>query len=226
MHIIYLKHEKAFLLESSCHKVEGLTTRNKRSVQCTLLLFVFLGGIMRLYSISDKYINYLRSCYPRIYSNKEDLSVHTRKYLGAVIELSDYKYYIPLSSPKQKHDYVIVDGERKIRKNSLIVIRITEKKGNIEELKGTLQIGTMIPVPESELVEYDVNSENDIDYRNLVWSELEYIRKHEKKIIRNAKILYSKKLNGCQDKIVKYCLDFKGVEEVCDKWKACNHDDR
>ena len=173
---------------------------------------------MRLYSVSDKYINYLRSSYPRIYSNKEDSRVHTRKYLGAVIELSGYNYYIPLSSPKLKHDYVMIEGENKIRKNSLIVIRITEKNGDNEELKGTLQIGTMIPVPETELIEYDVNNEKDTDYKNLVWSELEYIRKHENKIIKNAKILYSKKANGSQDKIVKYCLDFKGVEELCDKW--------
>lgn len=108
---------------------------------------------MRLYSVSDKYINYLRNSYPRIYSNKEDSRVHTCKYLGAVIELSGYKYYIPLSSPKLKHDYVMIDGEKKIRKNSLIVIRITEKNGDNEELKGTLQIGTMIPVPETELIE-------------------------------------------------------------------------
>ena len=117
---------------------------------------------------------------------------------------------------------MIIDGEKKIRKNSLIVIRITEKNGNNEELKGTLQIGTMIPVPETELIEYDVNSENDIDYKNLVWSELKYIRKHEKKIIKNAKILYSKKANGSQDKVVKYCLDFDGVEKLCDKWIAGN----
>ena len=177
---------------------------------------------MRLYSVSDKYINYLRNSYPRIYSNKEDSRVHTRKYLGAVIELSGYKYYIPLSSPKLKHDYVMIDGEKKIRKNSLIVIRITEKNGDNEELKGTLQIGTMIPVSETELIEYDVNNENDTDYKNLIWSELEYIRKHEKKIIKNAKILYSKKANGSQDKVVKYCLDFKGVEKLCDKWIAGN----
>ena len=116
----------------------------------------------------------------------------------------------------------MIDGEKKIRKNSLIVIRITDKNGDHEELKGTLQIGTTIPVPETELIEYDVNNENDTDYKNLIWSELEYIRKHEKKIIKNAKILYSKKANGSQEKVVKYCLDFNGVEKLCDKWIAGN----
>ena len=70
----------------------------ERSVQGTLLSFAHMRSLfMRLYSVSDKYINYLRNSYPRIYSNKEDSRVHTRKYLGAVIELSGYKYYIPLS---------------------------------------------------------------------------------------------------------------------------------
>ena len=82
-----------------------------------------------------------------MYSNKEDVRVHTRKYLGAVIEMNGYKYYIPLSSPKSKHDYLIVDGKRTIRKSSMIVIRITEGDGDNEELKGTLQIGTMDSCP-------------------------------------------------------------------------------
>ena len=81
---------------------------------------------MKLYSISDEYISFLRKSYPRIYSNKEDSRIHTRKYLGAVIEISGYNYYIPLSSPKAEHDYVEIDGKRKIRKSSLIVIRITK----------------------------------------------------------------------------------------------------
>ena len=77
---------------------------------------------MQLYSISDEYIAYLRKKFPRVYSNKEDRRVHTRKYLGAVIEIGEYKYYIPLSSPKEKHDYTIVDGKKQIRKDSLIVM--------------------------------------------------------------------------------------------------------
>ena len=45
---------------------------------------------MRLYSISDEYINYIRKKFPRVYSNKEDTRIHTRKYLGAVIEIETH----------------------------------------------------------------------------------------------------------------------------------------
>lgn len=135
---------------------------------------------MQLYSVSDEYINFLKSKFPRVYSNKEDTRVHTRKYLGVVIEIDAHKYYIPLSSPKEKHDYIIIDGKKTIRKDSLIVMRIVSGTGENKELKGTLQIGTMIPVPNAAIKLYDVDNEPDRAYKDLVNEEIIYIRKHDK----------------------------------------------
>lgn len=173
---------------------------------------------MQLYSISDEYINYLRKKFPRVYSNKEDKRVHTRKYLGVVIEIDTHKYYIPLSSPKDKHDYIVVEGEKTIRKDSLIVMRIVSEKGGKKELKGTLQIGTMIPVPDKAIELYDVENESDQAYKDLVNEEIIYIRKNEKKIIKNARVLYSKRKSGGENRVVQNCLDFMAVEKECDKW--------
>lgn len=174
---------------------------------------------MQLYNISDEYINYLREKFPRVYSNKENVRVHTRKYLGAVIEIGAYKYYIPLSSPKEKHDYVMKNGKKTVRKDSLIVMRIVSGSGDNKELKGTLQIGTMIPVPEKAITLYDVDNEPDQAYKDLVQEELVYIRKHEKVIIKNAKVLYSKRKAKEINRVVHNCLDFMTLEEECDKWK-------
>lgn len=174
---------------------------------------------MQLYSVSDEYINYLRKKFPRVYSNKENVCVHTRKYLGAVIEIGSYKYYIPLSSPKEKHDYIMVEGRKTIRKNSLIVIRIVSGIGDNMELKGTLQIGTMIPVPDAAIELYDVDGETDRAYKDLVNEEIIFIRKHEKAIIKNAKVLYSKRNAGEENRVVQNCLDFKALEVECDAWK-------
>ena len=174
---------------------------------------------MQLYNISDEYINYVRDKFPRVYSNKENARVHTRKYLGTVIEMGEHKYYIPLSSPKDKHDYVIENGKKTVRKDSLIVMRIVSGNGDDKELKGTLQIGTMIPVPDDAIVLYDVDNEPDQAYKDLVQEEVVYIRKHEKEIIRKAKILYSKRKSGEANRVVQNCLDFMALEEECDKWK-------
>lgn len=181
---------------------------------------------MKLYSISDEYVNYLRNKFPRVYSNKEDVRTHTRKYLGIVFTIGNYNYYIPLSSPKDKHDYIFIDGKKIIRKDSLIVMRIVSKSKSEdkEELKGTLQIGTMIPVPDSEIELYDINEEKDEHYKNLVIEELIYIRKNEKKIIKNAKILYSKKkANDKSNKVVANCINFIAIEAECDKWIASHN---
>lgn len=174
---------------------------------------------MQLYSISDEYISYLRKKFPRVYSNKEDTRVHTRKYLGTVIEIDSHKYYIPLSSPKDKHDYIIVNGKKTIRKDSLIVMRIVSGTGNNAELKGTLQIGTMIPVPWEAIELYDVEHETDQAYKDLVNEEIIYIRKHETTIIKNARVLYSKRKSGEQNQVVQNCLDFIALEKECDKWE-------
>lgn len=178
---------------------------------------------MRLYSISDEYINYIRKKFPRVYSNKEDTRIHTRKYLGAVIEIETHKYYIPLSSPKDKHDYIMVSGKKTIRKDSLIVMRIVAGTGEKKELKGTLQIGTMIPVPDEALELYDVGNEPDKAYKDLINEEIIYIRKNEKKIIKNAKVLYSKRKSGDENRVVQSCLDFVALEKECDNWKSSSY---
>lgn len=173
---------------------------------------------MKLYSVSDEYINYLRKTFPRIYSNKEDVRIHTRKYVGVVIEIDNHKYYIPLSSPKE-HDYITINGVDEIRNDSLIVMRITAIEDGQKALKGTLQIGTMIPVPDSEIELYDVDGESDESYKSIINDEIIYIRKNRDKIIKNAKVLYSKKKAGdTKNRVVANCLDFIAVEKEYDKW--------
>jgi len=173
---------------------------------------------MRLYSISDEYIEFISQKYPRVYSNKEDHRTHSRKYLGIVLEIEGQKFYAPLSSPK-KHDYVEIDGKRVIRKDSIIVVRIVSEKYGKEELKGTIQIGTMIPVPDSEIALYDVDAEQDREYKDLVLEELIYIRKNAKRIQKNARILFSKKRAGNKDnKVIDSCIDFVAACKDCQEW--------
>ena len=171
---------------------------------------------MRLYSISDDYIEYLRKVFPRVYSNKIANRTHTRKYLGVVFKLNNFNYYIPLSSPKDAHDFIILNGKKVIRKDSIIVIRIVLKN----TLKGTLQIGTMIPVPDKALIQYNLQDEQDISYKELVQDEIIFIRKNANRIIKTAKLLYSKKTKSThKNPVIDKVLDFKSIEEYSIKWQ-------
>lgn len=141
---------------------------------------------LKIYSVSDRYIEYLRKNNSSVYSNKVGNRNHTRKYVGVVIEISGYKYYIPMSSPKET-DYQVAGVDKVIKKSIVPIIRMVVKNSKGEkELKGTLRISHMIPVPEYELELYDLDNEKDSAYKDLVHNEIIFIRKNRDKIISNA----------------------------------------
>lgn len=147
-------------------------------------------------SVSDEYITYLRDKYPAVYSNKIEHRTHTRKYIGVVISIGDFKYYIPMSSPK-KSDYQVAGDSAVIKKSIIPIIRIVVRNNEGQrELKGTLRISHMIPVPESELTLYDIENEKDEAYKDLVQNEIIFIRKNKDKIINNASVMYKQKAEG------------------------------
>ena len=117
---------------------------------------------LNLYSVSDKYIKYLMQFDNRIYDNKEDSRIYKRKYVGVVLTINDFNYYVPMSSPK-KSDYIdYIDYEKKIiRNDTKTIIRIHEGG----RLYGTLRISNMIPVPITELEPYIITDEKDLKYR-------------------------------------------------------------
>ena len=148
---------------------------------------------LKLYEISEEYISYISTVEKNVFSSKENERNHTRKYLGIVYSINGYNYYIPLSSPKNS-DYRMENGVQKIRGSIVPIIRITSQSSSGElELKGTLKLSNMIPVPASELTLYDVEHEQDLFYKALIHKEMLFIRKNKNKIVQNAKILYKQK---------------------------------
>ena len=73
-----------------------------------------------------------------------------------------------MSSPKDS-DYQIAGANKVIKKSIIPIIRIVVKNISGEkELKGTLRISQMIPVPDSELELYDLENEADSAYKDFV----------------------------------------------------------
>lgn len=149
---------------------------------------------IKLYIIDTNYITYLKSnkVLHRVLENKDDCFV--RKYIGIVLNINGFKYYVPLSSPKEDKDYIILNGIKTIRKSIVPIIRIISKdiNGN-DELKGTIKFSSMIPVPDSVITYYDFSKETDNDYRILVEKEYEFIKSNKDTILKNASILYNQK---------------------------------
>ena len=172
---------------------------------------------MKLYSITDKYINYLRKFDNKVYDNKENHRKVTRKYLGIVLKINNMNYYIPMSSPK-KSDFI----NNKIRKSIIPIVRMVsyEEIDNIPVLKGTLRISNMIPVPDSELILYEPKNEKNNNYKILVEKELEFIHKNEEMIKRYASIIYKQKMNNYNVSYIKNVVDFRSLEKRCKEYKS------
>ena len=120
---------------------------------------------MRLYHVSDTYIQYLKQFDERVPDNKNQ----RRPYVGIVIEVRGITYYAPLSSPKPKH-LKMKNGKdfRKINKG----------------VYGAINFNNMIPVPVEELLLIDFNAIQDKQYRRLLQHQYEYIK--DNRMWRNA----------------------------------------
>lgn len=181
---------------------------------------------VKIYSVSDRYISYLRKDIrlKNVFDNKENTRTHLRKYLGIVFVHNGFNYFAPFSSPKQT-DYIKQnDGSQTIRRSIIPIIRmVTEDTvSGFPELKGTLKLSNMIPVPASELTPYDISAESDNNYGQIVQKEWEFIRANLSLILKNARILYNQKTQS--DKLfadkkapgyLSNTVDFLYAEEQC-----------
>lgn len=172
---------------------------------------------LNLYSISDKYIKYLRQFDSKIYDNKEEDRSHGRKYLGIVLTVNEFNYYIPMSSPK-KSDYIDIEN-KVIRNDTKTIIRMRDGG----RLYGTLRISNMIPVPITELEPYILAEEKDLKYKELILGELRYIHDNTNKIIKYAKTVYSQKNKNIDTGYIKNTVDFKLLEEKLKRWNEENN---
>lgn len=83
----------------------------------------------------------------------------------------------------------------------------------------------MIPVPDSEVIAYDLNDEGDLKYKMIVLNELYFVRSNQDKIEKKALQLYKDKTEGLdksngKQKLLDITLDFKKVEKYCDEYKV------
>ena len=173
---------------------------------------------LKLYSVDNAYIDYLRSSVSEhIFSNEGPFYRHSRKYLGVVLDVSGYKYYVPLSSPK-KSDYLIKeDGSQEIRKSIVPIMRLIEcDRFGRAKLLGTLKFNSMIPVPDECLSLYDLEAEKDDSYKDLIKKEMRVINRNTPKILKSASVIYKQKAGNLKIKYLASTLDFKALERAYD----------
>ena len=95
---------------------------------------------LKLYTVDDDYIEYLKHFDKQVMFSKGDDYLTDRKYLGVVLEINGFKYFAPLSSPKDSYYfYKIRKCKEQILKNAKILYnQKTKNYAGINYLKSTV----------------------------------------------------------------------------------------
>lgn len=152
---------------------------------------------LRLYKIDINYIKYLYSFDNRIQYNatKDEQYTAKRPYLGIVLQIDKFDYFVPLEHPRQAH---------KKMKDNIFIFKIHNGK------YGILGFNNMIPVNKQQLIEFDINKENEI-YKQILISQYHFCNKHIKEIKKKARETYNRRFDNSFMK--KICCNFKLLEE-------------
>ena len=160
---------------------------------------------MRFYYLNEKYVAYLKSFDSSVCDNKHQ----TRPYIGVVLQINGFDYYVPLSSPKPKHR-TMSNGKdfRKINHG----------------VYGVINFNLMVPVPPSEVIPIDFPS-LDEKYRRLLQNQLRFIKRDSADIINTARDLRKmfdladSSLTENDTKIKNRCVNFPLLELKAKEYK-------
>ena len=208
----------------------------KRPPATLWTVLVFLGGNM--FSLKDKltfininqdYLRFLHEVCPEVYY--KPISYDNKPYLGILINNESQEYVIPISSAKKKHEswkniefdrFLIYEKyDRMPDSPDAVCKRLPD--GSIEHLLSVIDLKKMIPVKDGlytkvNLIHSDTDSEQIRNYKNLMNKEFAFCLKLLPLMIKKASKIYEKQMST--GKVVKYCCDFKLLEEKCREYKS------
>lgn len=158
-------------------------------------------GKLRFYHVREGYIDFLHRVDNRVQLNKGQ----RRPYVGIVLTIGNFDYYVPLESPKANHVNIKSGGP---------VLKLDD--GAL----GIMGFNNMIPVRKYQLLDFDILAEPDERYRALLLKQLNYCEKNRALILARAQKTYQKAVTGNNPFYRKICCDFKRLEACCGKYKV------
>lgn len=158
---------------------------------------------LKLYKVDIEYIKYLYQFDKRVQYNKMKADDYTKRrvYLGIVLEIDRFKYFVPLEHPRNSHQKI---------KNNVFIFKIHNGK------YGMLGFNNMIPVEKTELINFDINKEN-VKYRQILISQYHFCNKHINEIQAKALATYKNRNKNAFFK--KICCDFLLLEKKAKEYQ-------
>lgn len=172
---------------------------------------------MNWYLVEKEYVNYLHSFDERV--ENIEYKDRMKPYIGIILEINDFKYYVPVSSAKEKYYKM---------KNGIDLYKIE----NNDRILGVLNINNMIPIKEEVIKRLNykyieqyrkfANKEDRDKYIKLLSKELKMINSEYQKITNSAYELYNYVIINPHSSVAKRSCNFKLLEEVAKRYRRNN----
>lgn len=161
---------------------------------------------VRFYRIDLDYVKYLWEHDNKVQYNMDETDDYNKRrpYIGIVLRINNFKYFAPLEHPRRSH---------KTLKNNPHILKINNG------LHGLIAFNNMIPVDNSELIEFNFNDE-ETDYQKILKSQFIFCDNNKKRISKHAKDTYNKVVLNKEPFFIKVSCNFKFLEEKCLEYKS------
>lgn len=161
---------------------------------------------MRFYTVSDEYIAFLQQFDGKVPNNGGVNYKSQKVYVGVVLEIGTHKFLAPLTSYKSAQD--------RIQSSACTAFKLHERT-NPDNKLGLISLNYMIPVPDSELVELDIEAQAE-RYKRMLYLQYEFIKSHKTDIIDRARKLYEHVVIKRSEFFVRVSCD---IPKLVDEYK-------
>ena len=154
---------------------------------------------LKLYRISERYIRFLHGTDSRVQDNKN----RRRPYVGVVLYVGEFRYFVPMESPKPNHANI---------KNGHHILKLDGGK------LGILGFNNMIPVREAAIIPFNIDEEPDKKYAELLRRQVSIINRNKADIYDHATKTYYGVVKKKNAFLINICCDFKKLESACNRY--------
>ncbi len=176
-----------------------------------------------LYNVDTEYLRYLKSIDSEVQFT-EDKDYSQKPFLGIIIVIDSYSYFIPLTSAKPRHakwknvglaHYLIYE---QVKKTELRKKDIFKSISDTDALKifAALEIKKMIPVKNDLFQKIVFYSLHDKRYADLLEKEYRFCQKVQDGILTRVRQIYSEQKET--GKVYPMYCNFAKLETACDTY--------
>ncbi len=178
------------------------------------------------YTIDIDYVKELYQIDSEVFYDEKNYD--TKPYIGIIVGIGDYKYFIPLTSAKPKHskwrsvskDYYIIYDKVKLKsvRKGWIYTNEPNNAEYVRQILGVIDIKKMIPVPDGMYQKVLFDDLENMPYRDLCRKEYKFLKPLRNDILSKAEKIYNtQKISG---KVFPFYCNYSLLEQICDKYKS------